>query len=86
MYRFICLALLVGMSTASAVAAETDAGNQTTPTHGEFAAAIRSAALPCAHVIGVERIAAEVWAVRCNAGIYRVARNSSAQFSVSRPD
>jgi hypothetical protein len=57
----------------------------TTPAHGELAAAVRSAGLPCAHVTGVEALADGRWSVQCNAGTYLVTRTKDGGFSVAKP-
>ena len=82
----IAIVSLIGMLVPLADAAEPGTGPHTTPPHGEFAAAIRSAELPCAHVIQVEQIADDLWRVECNAGNYRVARNSNSQLSATQSD
>jgi hypothetical protein len=42
--------------------------------HGTLAAAIRSADLPCNHVISASQTAENTWSVQCNAGTYEVTR------------
>jgi hypothetical protein len=56
------------------------------PSHGDMAAAIRSAELPCAHVLNVEATADNQWQVQCNAGDYRVTRDAEGRLSVSGSD
>lgn len=73
--------LFVVIANASASGAPSVA----TPAHGEFAAAIRSAGLPCSHVVDVESLGESAWHVRCNAGEYRVDRSAEGTLSVVRP-
>lgn len=54
-----------------------------TPPHGEFAATIRSAGLPCAHVISVEAVGQSAWQVKCNSGVARVVRGEDGQLAVA---
>jgi hypothetical protein len=61
------------------------AASDTTPAHGELAAAVRSAGLPCAHVIGVEVLADGRWSVQCNAGTYIVTRAKDGGLAVAKP-
>lgn len=74
-------AFLVVIANATAVN-EPPAG---TPEHGAFAAAIRSAQLPCAHVVEVEAHGSGTWQVKCNAGLYRVVRTADGQLAISIP-
>ncbi|MCB1772593.1 MAG: hypothetical protein KDI88_03175 [Gammaproteobacteria bacterium] len=55
-----------------------------TPPHGTLAATIRSADMPCAHVIEVESVGDNRWSVRCNAGTYIVSRNAQGKLVASR--
>lgn len=43
--------------------------------HGTLAAAIRSADLPCNHVISASQSAENTWSVQCNSGTYEVTRD-----------
>ena len=54
--------------------------------HGEMAAAIRSADLPCAHVVKLDATGDNVWIVQCNSGMFRVARDSEGNFRVTQID
>ena len=42
--------------------------------HGTLAAAIRSADMPCNHVISASQSAENTWSVQCNSGTYEVTR------------
>ena len=53
-----------------------------TPSHGELAAAIRSADRPCAHVQAVKPAGENAWNVRCNSGQFRVVRGQDGSYSV----
>lgn len=53
-----------------------------TPSHGELAAAIRSADRPCAHVQVVKAAGENAWSVRCNSGQFRVVRGKDGSLSV----
>jgi len=55
-------------------------------THGEMAAAIRSANYPCAHVKALESAGAEAWSVQCNSGKFRVSRDSDGNFTVTQTE
>jgi hypothetical protein len=61
------------------------ATSDATPAHGELAAAVRSAGLPCAHVTGVEALAEGRWSVQCNAGTYVVTRTKDGGLAVAKP-
>jgi hypothetical protein len=52
--------------------------------HGEMAAAIRSAKLPCAHVLKIDSLGDDVWVVQCNSGTFRVSRDNSGGFQVTQ--
>ena len=52
-------------------------------THGEMAAAIRSADFPCAHVLELQKTGKNTWKVACNAGPYIVSKSSDGQYTVS---
>ena len=54
--------------------------------HGELAAAIRSAGLPCAHVQAVSPAGSDAWRVTCNSGSYRVTRNPQGGYAATRTD
>lgn len=71
---------------AMAVSANALLANATEMTHGEMAAAIRSANYPCAHVIGLESAGKNAWSVECNSGKFRVSRNQDGNFTVSQTD
>ena len=43
--------------------------------HGTLAAAIRSADLPCNHVISARQTSENTWNVQCNSGTYEVTRD-----------
>lgn len=58
------------------------AGDETQPPHGTLEAAIRSAGLPCQHVISVAQAGDGRWSVRCNSGSYLVVRDDDGQLSV----
>jgi hypothetical protein len=50
--------------------------------HGEMAAAIRSASYPCAHVRKIDRASDNAWVVECNSGTFRVSRDQDGRFDV----
>lgn len=54
-----------------------------TPSHGELAAAIRSAGLPCAHVTGFSASGDNAWLVQCNSGSFLVRKTQTGEYSVS---
>jgi hypothetical protein len=53
---------------------------------GELAAAIRSAGLPCSHVIETTAAGAETWRVKCNSGNFVVATDSNGNVAVTQTD
>jgi hypothetical protein len=57
-----------------------------TPSHGEMAAAIRSANLPCHHVISIQAASENRWEVRCNSGDFLVTRSSNGEWSAARAE
>jgi hypothetical protein len=52
--------------------------------HGEMAAAIRSADYPCAHVLKIDSSGDDAWLVQCNSGSFRVSRDQDGRFKVTR--
>ena len=52
--------------------------------HGEMAAAIRSANYPCAHVRKIDRTGDNAWVVQCNSGTFRVSRAQDGGFDVTQ--
>jgi hypothetical protein len=54
--------------------------------HGEMAAAIRSADYPCQQVRKLQATGANGWRVQCNSGTYQVTRDANDQFSVVKTD
>lgn len=52
-------------------------------THGEMAAAIRSANFPCSHVLELQKTGNNTWKVDCNAGPYTVSKSSDGHYTVS---
>jgi hypothetical protein len=52
--------------------------------HGEMAAAIRSADLPCAHVLKIDDLGDGVWIVQCNSGTFRVSRDKHGSLQVKQ--
>jgi hypothetical protein len=73
---------------SSTLAADQDSGNDPAaiPPHGEFAAAVRSAGYPCAHVIAIDPVRTGLWSVRCNAGYYTVKRDETGRLAVAMPE
>lgn len=53
------------------------------PPHGEMAGAIRSAGYPCAHVLRLDSVGADIWIVECNSGAFRVSRERDGSFKVA---
>jgi len=60
--------------------------NATETSHGEMAAAIRSANYPCAHVLGLQNAGENAWSVECNSGKFRVSRDQDGNYTVSQTD
>jgi hypothetical protein len=71
--------LALSMTTMSPALAEA-------PPQGELAAAIRSADLPCAHVIDVSAASGDVWLVTCNSGSFLVRKETDGGYAVSSRD
>ena len=69
---------------ALVMSAEAIAGADAVPSHGDMAATIRSANLPCAHVQSVDPAGENKWAVRCNSGVFLVERGEDGQYSVAK--
>ena len=80
------LKLLAISCIAMAMSANALLVNATEMTHGEMAAAIRSANYPCAHVTGLESTGENAWSVECNSGKFRVSRDQDGNFTVSRTE
>ena len=77
---------LIACLTAAATVLGARAVADTMPSQGELAAAIRSADLPCAHVLGVEPAGDNQWVVACNSGRFVVTRGPDGKLSVSQSD
>jgi hypothetical protein len=75
--------VIVGMAAISA-SLTTGSIADAAPPHGTLAAAIRTAGLPCAHVIEVQPAGEESWTVHCNSGTYTVARDAQGKLKASR--
>jgi hypothetical protein len=74
---FTTTAILSGMLlTSPAFAGEMD--------HGTLAAAIRSADLPCNHVISARDAGENSWIVQCNSGTYEVSRDADGKLTAIR--
>ena len=73
----------VGMAATGILLAANAVANPAPP-HGELAATIRTAGMPCAHVIEVQSAGEDRWSVRCNAGDYTVERDSEGKLKASR--
>jgi hypothetical protein len=56
------------------------------PDYGTLAAAIRSANLPCEHVIRVTPSGSNAWNVECNSGKFHVIRNDEGEYSAAKAD
>ena len=82
--RYNHLKYLAISCVAMAASANALLANATEVTHGEMAAAIRSANYPCAHVIGLESAGQNAWSVQCNSGKFRVSRDQDGNFTVSQ--
>jgi hypothetical protein len=54
--------------------------------HGEMAAAIRSAHYPCDRVLNVDSDGDNAWVVQCNSGKFNVSRDQNENFKVARTD
>jgi hypothetical protein len=54
------------------------------PDYGTLAAAIRSANLPCEHVIRVASAGTNAWNVECNSGKFHVIRNDDGEYSATK--
>ena len=79
--KYLAISCIAMAASATALLA-----NATGMTHGEMAAAIRSANYPCAHVIGLESTGQNAWSVQCNSGKFRVSRDQDGNFTVSRSE
>lgn len=75
---------LLALALTGGTAATDDAA--TKPPHGELAAAVRSAGMPCAHVQAVSAAGTDRWEVRCNAGVYLVEGQPGGSWSVRPAD
>lgn len=75
--------LLAGLVSLVVIAGPTALANAT-PSYGEMAAVIRSADLPCAHVLSVDPIDTDRWSVRCNSGSFEVVRGEDGRLRVSK--
>jgi hypothetical protein len=81
--RIISLAMSVPFSLAGMFALASPATAEEM-SHGEMAAAIRSADYPCAHVLGLESSGDNAWSVDCNSGTFLVTRNEDGSYAVTQ--
>jgi hypothetical protein len=79
LFAAVPAAMLVTLTAAPLV-------NAAEMTHGEMAAAIRSANYPCAHVQALESAGEEAWSVQCNSGKFRVSRDKDGNFTVTQTE
>jgi hypothetical protein len=81
--RLISLAMSVtcNLMVMLALASPATAGEIT---HGEMAAAIRSADYPCAHVLELQSAGDNAWSVDCNSGTFLVTRNEDGSYAVTQ--
>ncbi len=77
---------LLAIITAVALVVSADAIADGVPSHGDMAATIRSANLPCAHVLAVDPAGENRWAVRCNSEVFVVTRGEDGQYAVAKPN
>jgi len=73
-----CSAIVGGLFSLQATAAEVS--------HGEMAAAIRSAHYPCDQVLNVDSDGDNARVVQCNSGNFNVSRDQNDNFKVTRTD
>jgi hypothetical protein len=81
--NLIYIAISFAMTALLAIAPQANAAGVS---HGEMAAAIRSANYPCAHVLRLESAGENAWSVECNSGKFRVSRDQDGNFTVSQTD
>lgn len=81
--EMISIAISCAMTAVFAIVPQASA---TEMSHGEMAAAIRSANYPCAHVLRLERAGENAWSVECNSGKYRVSRDQDGNYIVSQTE
>lgn len=81
--RLAAIALLLSTTAGSLISLPAVAADVS---HGEMAAAIRSANYPCAHVLQIDSAGVNVWIVSCNSGRFRVSRDQEGKFLVTRVD
>lgn len=72
-----CSVIVVGLLSQAAAA---------DVSHGEMAAAIRSANYPCAQVLEVDSAGDNAWVVQCNSGKFNVSRDQNGDLKVTRTD
>jgi hypothetical protein len=75
---------LLGVLLAAAALAPASWAQE--PSHGEMAARIRAAGLPCARALEVVRSGEGTWRVRCNSGLFEVTERSDGSFDVTPRD
>lgn len=81
--NLISIATSFAMTALLVIAPQANAAEMS---HGEMAAAIRSANYPCAHVLGVQNAGENAWSVECNSGKFRVSRDQDGNYTVSQTD
>ncbi len=73
-----CSVIVGGLLSPQATAADVS--------HGEMAAAIRSANYPCAQILKVDSDGNNVWVVQCNSGKFNVSRDQNGDLKVTQTD
>jgi hypothetical protein len=73
-----CSVIVGGLFSPQATAADVS--------HGEIAAAMRSAHYPCDQVLEVDSDGDNAWVVQCNSGKFNVSRDQNGNFKVSKTD
>jgi len=81
--RWLRTAALLGSVIAGTVVSTSISIAAAEVSHGEMAAAIRSANYPCAHVLSIESAGDNKWIVKCNSGAFSVSRDEQGRFAVT---
>jgi hypothetical protein len=76
--KLFCSVVIAGLLSPQATAADVS--------HGEMAAAIRSANYPCAQVLNVDSDGDNAWVVQCNSGKFNVFRDENGDLKVAQTD
>lgn len=78
-HKVLCFTLLVASVLPTVLIAEDEAEMS----NGELAGIIRSADMPCNHVVEFQKTGKNSWLVTCNSGVFSVKADDGGNFVVN---